>query len=116
MKAIDKNPLIEDITKLILNNNNLINNDVIEFTQQCVEMITLYAKKNHDYGNSFDKGNDIIGPAYAIGRIFDKVNRLITLSKVKAEVDDESIIDTIRDLGCYSVMFLAYISKNDVKL
>lgn len=116
MKAKDKNPLIEDITKLIVNNDNLINDDVIEFTQQCVEMTALYVKKNHDYGNSFDKGNDIIGPAYAIGRIFDKVNRLITLSKVKAEVNDESIIDTIRDLGCYSVMFLAYISKNDVKL
>lgn len=116
MEAVKNNPLIEDITKIIVNNNDLVNNDVIEFTQQCVDMIRLYAKKNHDYGNSFDKGNDIIGPAYAIGRIFDKVNRIITLSKVKAEVNDESMLDTIRDLGCYSVMFLAYISKNDVKL
>lgn len=85
---------------------NLITPCVVDFFKECTEMTKLYAKKNHDYGNSFAKGVSDIGNAYAIGRLYDKMNRLITLSKVKAEVDNESMEDTVRDLACYSVMLL----------
>lgn len=85
--------------------------DVKEFTDECIKMIELYAKKNHDYGNSFEQGMNVIGPAYGIGRLFDKMNRIITLHKVKAEITDESVVDTIRDLACYSVMFSAYLNS-----
>lgn len=92
--------------------NDMLNDDVKAFGDECIEMIKLYAKKNNDYGNSFEKGIETIGYPYAIGRIYDKVNRLINLS-IKGNVNktEESVIDTIRDLACYAVMLNAYNTK-----
>ena len=85
--------------------------DVENFGNKAKECIELYAKKNHDYGNSFEKGCDDIGQAYAIGRLYDKVNRLINVSRSESEVKDESVEDTLKDLACYSLMYLAYLDK-----
>lgn len=85
--------------------------DVERFSNKAKECIELYAKKNHDYGNSFEKGCDAIGPAYATGRIYDKVNRLVNVTKTESEVKDESVEDTLKDLACYSLMYLAYLDK-----
>ena len=89
--------------------NRLITDDVINFANTCSDMIQLYAKKNHDYGNSFNKGMDDIGLPYGVGRLYDKMNRIVTLMKTKAEVNDESIKDTLLDLACYSVMTYNYL-------
>jgi len=91
--------------------DNLATKDVQEFANIATDAVILYAKKNHDYGNSFDKGMDSIGDAYGIGRIYDKVNRLITLTKPCCEsrtITDETIDDTLIDLACYSIMLLKY--------
>lgn len=85
--------------------------EVANFTKECIAMIQLYAKKNHDYGNSFNQGMDVIGLPYGVGRLYDKMNRIITLMKVKAKVVDESMSDTIRDLACYSVMLYSYLNN-----
>ena len=89
--------------------NRLITDEVVNFGQTCCDMIQLYAKKNHDYGNSFNKGMDTIGLPYGVGRLYDKMNRIVTLMKTKAEVNDESIKDTLLDLACYSVMTYNYL-------
>lgn len=89
----------------------LCTEDVNNFTSKAVECIELYAKKNHDYGNSFEKGCDDIGQAYAIGRLYDKMNRLVNVSRSESEVKDESLEDTLKDLACYSLMYLAYLDK-----
>lgn len=94
----------------------LVDNNVETFSKIVTEMTELYAKKNHDYGNSFEKGMDTIGMAYGVGRLYDKMNRIITLMKVKAEVTDESIEDTIKDLACYSVMTLSYLANKKSKI
>ena len=73
----------------------------------CTDEVVQFANEA-DYGNSFDKGMDNIGMTYGVGRIYDKMNRLITLTKKEAQVKDESIDDTLRDLACYSMMMLAY--------
>ena len=90
----------------------LLTTEVQQFADEAQKCIDLYSKKNHDYGNFFDKGMDNIGYSYGIGRIYDKVNRLITLSKFDAikriAVVDENIDDTLRDLACYAMMMLAY--------
>lgn len=70
------------------------------------EMYELYRRKNHDYGNSFailrSRREDSI-----LVRIFDKYLRLETLiGGKKAEVKDESIEDTLRDIANYCVMEL----------
>ena len=88
--------------------DELYTDEVIQFANEAKQCVELYSKKNHDYGNSFDKGMDNIGMAYGVGRIYDKMNRLITLTKKEAQVKDESIDDTLRDLACYSMMMLAY--------
>ena len=88
--------------------DELCTDEVIQFANEAKQCVELYSRKNHDYGNSFDKGMDNIGIAYGVGRIYDKMNRLITLTKKEAQVKDESIDDTLRDLACYSMMMLAY--------
>ena len=88
--------------------DELYTDEVVQFANEAKQCVELYSKKNHDYGNSFDKGMDNIGMAYGVGRIYDKMNRLITLTKKEAQVKDESIDDTLRDLACYSMMMLAY--------
>lgn len=88
--------------------DELCTDEVVQFANEAKQCVELYSKKNHDYGNSFDKGMDNIGIAYGVSRIYDKMNRLVTLTKEKAQVKDESIDDTLRDLACYSMMMLAY--------
>lgn len=88
--------------------DELCTDEVIQFANEAKQCVELYSRKNHDYGNSFDKGMDNIGIAYGVGRIYDKMNRLVTLTKKEAQVKDESIDDTLRDLACYSMMMLAY--------
>nr|DAK43519.1 MAG TPA: Nucleotide modification associated domain 1 [Crassvirales sp.] len=85
--------------------------DVERFSNKAKECIELYAKKNHDYGNSFEKGCNDIGQVYAIGRLYDKMNRLVNVSRSESEVKDESVEDTLKDLACYSLMYLAYLDK-----
>ena len=88
--------------------DELFTDEVLQFAEEAKQCTELYSKKNHDYGNSFDKGMDTIGMAYGVGRIYDKMNRLVTLTKEDAVVKDESIDDTLRDLACYSIMLLTY--------
>lgn len=90
----------------------LCTEDVNNFATKATECIALYAKKNHDYGNSFEKGCNDIGQAYALGRLYDKMNRLVNVSRSESEVKDESVEDTLKDLACYSLMYLAYLDKN----
>ena len=94
--------------------DELCTDEVLQFAEEAKQCTELYSKKNHDYGNSFDKGMDTIGMAYGVGRIYDKVNRLVTLSKdaeTAIAVTDESIEDTVKDLACYSIMTLCYIKR-----
>ena len=93
---------------IIQTEDELCTDEVIQFANEAKQCVELYSRKNHDYGNSFDKGMDNIGIAYGVGRIYDKMNRLITLTKKEAQIKDESIDDTLRDLACYSMMMLAY--------
>lgn len=71
----------------------------------CEEMNALYAKKNHDYGDSFHWSFVEEGMAMARIRLGDKFNRFKVLSRSdKQEVTDESIKDTLLDLANYAIM------------
>lgn len=82
------------------------------------ELVQLFEKKNHDYGNS------ILTPPYLLPdmdlrqaielRMSDKINRIRTLLKTQAQVD-ESLEDTFRDLAVYAVNWIAisrYLKDN----
>ena len=94
----------------------LVDNNVETFATIVKEMTELYAKKNHDYGNSFDDGCDKLGVSYPLGRMLDKMNRLIAcMGKEDKMQVNESIEDTLIDLACYSVMTLSYLRRKNKK-
>ena len=94
----------------------LVDDKVETFSKIVTEMTELYAKKNHDYGNSFDEGCDKIGTGYPLGRLLDKINRLIACMGKEDEMQiNESIEDTLKDLTCYSVMTLSYLKRKKSK-
>lgn len=80
-------------------------NKVEKHKQICDELNSLYAKKNHDYGDSFHISFNEEGMAMPRIRLGDKFNRFKTLSRnSKQEVTDESIRDTLIDLANYAIM------------
>lgn len=82
----------------------------------CQELNEVYAKKNHDYGNSFGETFDKLGIISAVTRISDKYNRLTSLCMLPEEerrVKDESITDTLLDMANYCIMTVIELHKND---
>lgn len=70
----------------------------------CAGLTDLYTRKNHDYGDSFAKSYQEWGLAMPCIRLDDKLNRLKSLAKNPAQVQDESIRDTLIDLANYAIM------------
>jgi len=82
----------------------------------CTEINNLYAKKNHDYGDSFHTTFVEEGMAMARIRLGDKFNRFKTLSRnCEQKVNDESIRDTLLDLANYALMTVLEmeVAEND---
>lgn len=79
------------------------------------EMLELYKIKNKNYGNSFSKQFEEYGLTSVCIRLEDKLNRLKSLNKQgkEANVDDESIRDTLIDLANYSVLAVIEIDKGE---
>lgn len=74
-----------------------------------------YLKKNHDYGNSFDKSMDEFGLVASAIRLSDKMNRFKSLLGKENRVDDESISDTLLDMANYAIMTYLYMHNNQQK-
>lgn len=97
---------------------HLVTPEVVALRDQQNKMLNLMAKKNADYGNAFNKGCDKLGYKYGLARMFDKANRLIHLIEDdfngynNPNVKDESMFDTIQDLGNYCNMLLAWVNSN----
>ena len=72
----------------------------------CKTLNDIYAKKNHDYGDSFHATYLEEGMAMPRIRLSDKLNRLKSLTRKadEAQVNDESIRDTLMDLANYALM------------
>ena len=93
----------------------LVTPEVVALRDQQNKMLNLMAKKNADYGNAFNKGCDKLGYRYGLARMYDKANRLVKLIEDdfngynKPNVEDESMFDTIQDLGNYCNMLLAWL-------
>ena len=74
------------------------------------EMDALHERKNHDYGDSFSKSFAEFGIIAPVVRMSDKMERLKSLCKRDAMVN-ESIRDTLIDLACYAVMTVAELDS-----
>lgn len=72
----------------------------------CNELTNVYEAKNRDYGDSFKKTRERWDVALLV-RLSDKYERLCTLVETgTAEVVDEKIEDTLKDLANYCIMEL----------
>ena len=98
---------------------HLVTPEVVALRDQQNKMLNLMAKKNADYGNAFNKGCNKLGYKYGLARMYDKLNRLIHFIEDdfsgynKPNVEDETMFDTIQDLGNYCNMLLAWQASND---
>ena len=76
------------------------------------EMANLYAKKINNYGDSFGKLFQDLGPIAGLVPLHNKLDRLTNLVR-GGQNDFESVEDTLKDLACYAVMNL--IAMEDEK-
>lgn len=76
--------------------------------------LELYKKKNADYGNSFAEVYKELGFESGLVQILHKVNRIKGIYKNgKAEVDGESIKDSLIDLANYALMTVVEMELED---
>ena len=89
-----------------------MNEKVLRHKEICDGLNELYARKNHDYGDSFHTTFVEEGLAMARIRLGDKFSRFKTLSRLsyndrdQQQVTDESIRDTLLDLANYAILAL----------
>ena len=93
----------EDRTYEALNPNANVEEDYYSVVGR---MKDIYAAKNADYGNSFEMTLDKYGIIGAIIRMQDKMNRIdgYYWKANEEKLVDESLIDTLEDLGNYAIM------------
>lgn len=77
------------------------------------EMVTLYSKKNADYGDAFTQSLDEDGLLVSKIRLKDKLNRFAKLIENDALVNDESMRDTLIDMANYAVMTMMWLDENE---
>lgn len=76
--------------------------------------LELYKKKNADYGNSFAEVYKELGFESGLVQILHKVNRIKGIySKGKAEVENESLKDSLVDLANYALMTVVEMELED---
>lgn len=91
-------------------------NKVEQHAKICDEMNKLYESKNKDYGDGFSKSFEEYGLTMPCIRLEDKLNRLKSFNKNGSlQVNDESIIDTLKDLANYAIMTVIEIESMDEK-
>lgn len=88
---------------------NKFMNDYKEIVE---EMMNTCIKKNNDYGSSVEDTYNKFGDVSYLVRITDKYNRVLSLLDKSAEVEDESIDDTILDMANYCCLWLASRKSN----
>lgn len=95
------------------NDKTLSNTSAHQFKDVVKGMLETYVRKNHDYGNSFDKSLDKFGLVASVVRIGDKMNRIESLVQKKAMIQDESIRDTLLDMANYAIMTVMWMDNQD---
>lgn len=79
--------------------------------EQYKHQLETFKRKNHDYGNSFEKSLDTFGLVAGIVRMNDKFERLVSLNDPSkdAQIASESLVDTLEDLSNYSAMAACWL-------
>lgn len=96
----------EELSNKQTQDNHKLFNEIITDLEQT------YIAKNKDYGNSFEESLNEFGEIAGLVRIGDKFNRAKNLSENKANVIDESKIDTYLDMANYCIMQAMWLMKS----
>ena len=78
----------------------------------CKELNDICVRKNNDYNNSFSDTWNEFGIMSLVIRLNDKMLRLKQLSKNEAQVKDESILDTLKDMANYCLLGVIEMEKD----
>ena len=71
------------------------------------------AKKNEAYGDAYSKNYEAFGATYAAIEVFNKVNRIVTLTKNNlSEANNESLLDSYVDLRNYAEFAIQHMLPN----
>lgn len=109
-------PIYEmDISEGFCSCTSTLRGPVDDFNDITNKMSDIFARKNHDYGNSFEESLNEEGLAASRIRLGDKWNRFKTLSKIDStrKVKDESIRDTLLDMANYCIMTVMWLDKQN---
>lgn len=98
---------VDKLNKDIENPDHLLHKKLIN------DMHETYLIKNKDYGNSFSEQYKKFGIQSALIRMDDKMRRIEQLMKNPANVKDEKMIDTVKDLANYAVMTWMELDKEE---
>ena len=99
----------------------MIEDKIMRHKELCDGLNQLYARKNHDYGDSFHQTFVEEGLAMARIRLGDKFSRFKTLSRIlptdstQQQVTDESIRDTLLDLANYAIMTVLELDQAEAE-
>lgn len=104
-------PEIQEIN--LEDNNDLVNPFMEEYERIVTDTMNLCKKKNKDYGSSVQDTYQKFGDISYLTRITDKYNRICSLMSKDNEVEDESILDSIKDMGNYCFLWSASKSLDD---
>lgn len=79
----------------------------------CQSLNDIYARKNHDYGDSFHELYQKYGPQYLLMHLEEKLKRIETLASGKtAKVKSESLRDSLKDLANYAILGMMEIGED----
>ena len=91
-------------------------NKVEQHKALCLDMNALFAKKNHDYGDSFSETYRKLGIISAVTQITHKYNRLVEIvTSDHQEIPEETIEDTLIDLANYALMTVLELRNEKAK-
>lgn len=102
-------PLLQKIFERIF-----IMTDAELFKKITTNMAELFAKKNANYGNSFEKLYADLGPVAGLVSLHNKLDRATNLIK-GGKNDFESLEDTFIDLANYAIMNVIELKKREEK-
>lgn len=82
-----------------------------KYMQELGSIAELLERKNRDYGNSYEKVRAMYGPAVFLAHITEKLHRAQQLYIRNPEVENESLLDTLRDIVGYATLELIYLQE-----
>lgn len=90
---------------------------LVRYESMSNELLELYKRKNADYGDSITNSLNlykIAFPSYLL-RIKEKIERCLVLQEYEAQVQDEKVLDTLKDIANYAIILAAWLENRPLQ-